>query len=240
MSWSRSSTVNPRVSIGRPDRHRHRRRPDQLAALAHGRPTAVDGDRHDWRLRLQRHDEPALLEGQELARAGPGAFREDQEGVAGTQRLGTARHRRQRRLAVVALHGHEPAEDEHASQQRQLRQLGLVEDVQAAVQHLEQHRRVDVALVVRAEDHGPPGRQVLTPANEDADAGKLQADPGADVAEVVEQPVASGELRDQDPRRRGDQHVDGDCDKRRHRANGRDERLQHVRRIDSLLEGRYD
>ena len=48
---------------------------------------AVDGDRHDGRPGLQRHDEAALLERQQLARARACAFREDQERVAGAQGL---------------------------------------------------------------------------------------------------------------------------------------------------------
>ena len=66
-------------------------------------------------------------------------------------------------LPVAALDGNEAADVEHRPHDRELVELRLVEDVEAPVQRLEQDRRIDVAFVVRAKDHGrvrecAPGR----------------------------------------------------------------------------------
>ena len=90
--------------------------------------------------------------------------------------------RRHRRFAAIALDRHEAAGDHHRAQHRQLRQLGLEEHVQPRVQRLEQHRRIDVALVIRAEHHGTIARDVLATADAIADAGEAQGQADADVA----------------------------------------------------------
>ena len=55
----------------------------------------------------------------------------------------------------------ETAHPERAREERDRVDLVLVEDMHARVQRVEQDRRVDVALVVRAEHRGAVQRQVL-------------------------------------------------------------------------------
>ena len=62
--------------------------------------------------------------------------------------------RGQRLVAAAALDRHEPAGLHHHAEDRQLAQFGLEQDVQPAMQRPVQDRRVDVALVVGAEDDG--------------------------------------------------------------------------------------
>ena len=115
--------------------------------------------------------------------------------------------RRQRRVAVVALHRHEPAGFHHHAEHRQLAQLGLVEDVQAAMQRPEQHRRVDVALVIGAEDDGAARRHVLAADDPVADAGRAQgrarrrrgrarrARPSSAAARAMSRPIGADDQR---------------------------------------------
>ena len=95
------------------------------AALAHGVPRPVDGHRHDRRLAFQRHDEPALLERQEGAGPAARALGEDQERVAGAQRLGGALDRRQALLGIAALERHEASQIERRTRTGSFRSSAL-------------------------------------------------------------------------------------------------------------------
>ena len=53
--------------------------------------------------------------------------------------------------------------------------LVLVEDVHPRMERVEEHRRIDVALVVRAVDGRPVERQVLAPATRIPDAAQRPA-----------------------------------------------------------------
>ena len=129
---------------------------------------------------------PPFLNGQQVAGAAAGAFGKDQERVAGPRATAAP-------LAIDAIAfsrsprsiGDEPADVEHRPHDRKLVQLGLVEDVQLRVQRLEQHRRIDVALVVRAEDDRRSPGTCSRPADPVADAGQRQRQPDAAVPERV-------------------------------------------------------
>ena len=93
--------------------------------------------------------------------------------------------RRHRLVAIAAFDRDEPADVEHRAHDRELAQLRLVEDVELRVQRLEQHRRVDVALVVRAE-HDRRSRGTLLAARHPVpDAGQRQRQPDAAVPQRV-------------------------------------------------------
>src|SRR5580765_5804463 len=64
------------------DTHADVDRPDDGAALPHGGAAALDGHRHDRRLRLDGHDETALLERKKIAGPAPRPLGKNQEGVA--------------------------------------------------------------------------------------------------------------------------------------------------------------
>src|SRR4051812_3354464 len=106
-------------------------RTDDQASLPHRVTRAIDRDRHDRRLPLNRHDEAALLERQQLPGAAPRALGENQERVPLAQRAGRALDRRQALVAIAALERDEPGEIEGAHENRQLAQLRLVENAEA-------------------------------------------------------------------------------------------------------------
>ena len=81
---------------------------------------------------------------------------------------------------IPAIHRHEPAHLHRAPEQRQPGELGLVEHVQPRIERPEQHGRVDVALVIRAEHDRAARRHVLATAHAVPDARQQQ--PQADAA----------------------------------------------------------
>ena len=91
--------------------------------------------------------------------------------------------RAHRGFLVAAVDGNEAAEPERARQDRDPVDLVLVEDVHARVQRLEQDRRVDVALVIRAVDGGAVERQVLACRRRGSGCRSGQSQPHAAVAE---------------------------------------------------------
>ena len=124
-------SVRPAVSTGSPMRTRHRHGPHDRAALAHGRPPAGDRHRHDRRLRLDRHDEPALLEGQELVGAAARALGKDQERVAVADRRGRRSIDGERLpRGARARPATKPPVSIDDAEDRQLAQLRLEEDVE--------------------------------------------------------------------------------------------------------------
>src|SRR4051812_34770089 len=98
------------------------------------------------------------------------------------------------------MHGDEAARFERAPEDGNLPQPGLVEDVQPAMETLEEHRWIDVALVIGTEDHGPPCRDLLTSDHAVPDAGRPECERHARVAELEEQPLPA--------KRNGDQQAD--------------------------------
>src|SRR5687768_17544099 len=112
-------TIVKRVA-GRLDRvadlHVDHHRPYEPAALLHRGAAAVDGDRDDRRLRLDRHDEAALLEWQELRGAAARAFRKNQEAVAIPDRLCGVFDRGHRCFLTLALDRHETAGHHHLAE----------------------------------------------------------------------------------------------------------------------------
>ena len=107
----------PAVGMACPQPHADPHRPDDARCPSHRLPAAADGHRHDGHLRLDRHEEAALLERQQLARAAARALREDQERVAGAQRCGALLERLERPAPVPAIDGHEAADVEHRPHQ---------------------------------------------------------------------------------------------------------------------------
>ena len=76
-------------------------------------------------------------------------------------RCGAGLDRPHRRFLVPPVDRDEAAQPERARQERNRVDLVLVEDVHPRVQRVEQHRRIDVALMVRAVDRRAVERQVL-------------------------------------------------------------------------------
>ncbi len=110
-----------------------------------------------------------------------------------------------------------------APEHRQLRQLGLEQHVQALVQRLEQHRRIDVALVIRAEHHRAIRGNVLAAAHAIANAGQSERQADADVAGNVERGLVLEADADRERDRTGDQDVEGNDDVGQYRTNGGNE-----------------
>src|SRR5204862_2262125 len=77
---------------------------------------------------------------------------DNQERIAGAQRFRSTGDRRHCLSAVGAVDGHEAPDVEYRAHDREPVELRLVKDVEAAVQRLEEDRRVDIALVIRTED----------------------------------------------------------------------------------------
>ena len=109
----------------------------------------------------------------------------DQEGVACAKRFGSTGNRCQRLVTVAPVDRDESAEIEHLAHDRKLVELRLVQHVEPRVQRFEQDRRVDVALVIRAEDHRGR-RHVLPSCNTIADAGQRERQPDASVSKRVQ------------------------------------------------------
>ena len=101
----------------------------------------------------------------------------------------------------------EAAHPERARQDRNRIDLRLVEDVHAWVQHIEQERRVDVALMVRAVDGGAIERERLGRRHTIADATERQPEADADVPQFVQVGLPPEEKREQHADRSNDQHV---------------------------------
>src|SRR4030095_5166746 len=143
---------------------------DDRAAATHRVTSALDSHRHDWRLSLERHQKPALLERQQFLGAAARALREDQERVARLNRSGPGFERAHRRFLVFALDRHEPAVPEAAREHRNRVDIRLVDDGHARVEAIEEDRRVDVALMVGAVDGGAIEGDVLRAGEPDLDA----------------------------------------------------------------------
>jgi hypothetical protein len=182
-------------------------RTDDRASLPHGSAPALHRYRDDGHLRLNGHDEASLLEREELAGAAACPFRKDQEGIARTQRFGAALDGGHGPLPIVSFDGDEAADVERGPHDRKLVQFGLVEDVQLRVKRLEQDRGIDIALVVRAEDHRA-GWNMLPPAHTVADACHRQRDAHPGVAECVESALPPEYAGKQEPERPRDRDVD--------------------------------
>src|SRR5215510_2391604 len=148
-------------------------RMDDGASLPHRSPPPLHSHRNDWHLRLDRHDQSSLLERQELSASTARPFRKDEERIACAQRRRTALDRSQRSLAIVALDRDESANVKEGTHDRKLVKLGLVEDVQLRMQRPEQDGGVDIALMIRAEDHWTD-RYVLAAGDLVADAAQRQ------------------------------------------------------------------
>jgi hypothetical protein len=74
--------------------------------------------------------------------------------------------------------------------------------MQLRVQRLEEHRWIDVALVIRAEHDRRPG-EVLPAVNTETDAGTGEGEPDARVAERVQSPLPpEGDCNDEPGRPR--------------------------------------
>ena len=89
--------------------------------------------------------------------------------------------------------------------------LVLVEDVHPRMERREQDRRIDVALVVRAEDGGAIGH-VLLPDDLEPDAREHAAEAHAAVAEDVEHARPAERHRQQHADEAGDEDVEGNGD----------------------------
>src|SRR4029453_3482509 len=199
-------------------------RPDAVAALSHSRPAAIDRHRNNWCLRRERHDEPTFLERQHLAGWRSRAFRKDEKAVPGAKRFGPARDRRHRLLPVPANYRNEAARQEDATEQRHLQELGLEEDVEPTMEGGEQDRRVDVALMIGAEDDRAVARHTIEARHRASNPRQEQPQVEAAMAEDVED-VAPAERKGQKQAwRRSEQNVEGDTDVSGERSDGGDER----------------
>ena len=96
--------------------------------------------------------------------------------------------RAHRRFLVAAVDRDEPAMPERARQHRDRVDLLLVEDVHARMERVEEDRRIDVALVIRAVHRGAVERKVLGAGDAVPDAAQREAEAHAAVAEDVEEP----------------------------------------------------
>ena len=101
---------------------------------------------------------------------------------------------------------------ERARQQRDRVDLRLVDDVHARMERVEEDRRIDVALMVRAVDGGAVERNVLRAGDADLDAAQREAQAHAAVAEDVEDALPAEDHRQQHADRGGEEHVEGDGD----------------------------
>ena len=106
----------------------------------------------------------------------------------------------------------EATEPEGACQNRDLIDLVLIKDVHPRVQRVEEHRRVDVALMIRAEHGGAVERNVFGAFDPETDAAEEQADSDAEVAQDVKQALPAERQRQQHADRSGDQHVKRNSD----------------------------
>ena len=131
---------------------------------------------------------------------------------------------RMRRFLVAPVDRHEAAHAKRARQDRNRVDLGLVEDVHARVQHVEQHRRIDVALVVRAVDGGAVERQVLGAGDANADAATAQGRAARRRARRCTGCPSSRKTADSSmPIGRGDEDVEGNGDVGEDGPDGSDE-----------------
>ena len=178
---------------------------------------------------MNGHDEAAFLERQQIGGPAARAFRENQERVAGADRRRATLDRSHRRFLVAAIDRDEAAVSERARENRDRVDLGLVENVQHGMQRVEQHRRIDVALMVRAVHGGAVLRHVLAADHPVADAAQDQPELHPEMAEHVQVPLRPEQRRDEHPRRRDDQHVEGNGDVGENGPDGRDE--EHARGI---------
>ena len=90
------------------------------------------------------------------------------------------------------------------------------------MQGLEQHRRIDVALVVGAEDHGARGRYVLAADHFVPDASQPEREPDGTMPEYEEDLVRAEDPQHDQAEWCGDERIERDEQKRRGRSDGRD------------------
>jgi hypothetical protein len=112
---------------------------------------------------------------------------------------------------------------ERAREQRDRIDLRLVDDVHARVELVEQDRRVDIALMIRAVHCGAIERNVLRTGDTDRDAAERKAEAHPAVAEDVEDAFPPEDHRQQHADRRGEEDVDGNGQVGRNGPDGGDD-----------------
>jgi hypothetical protein len=118
----------------------------QVAALRHHAVRALDRDRHDGTTLLDRCDEGALLERQELAVAATRTFGKDDDRVA----LLPAQFSNFDRLhRVFTIQGQHAERTHYRAEHRLVEQILLGGEAVVAGQVAEQGGNVDVGLVIR-------------------------------------------------------------------------------------------
>ena len=124
------------------------------APFPHGGAAAANRHRHNGRLRLDRHDEAALLERQEVTGAASGALGKIRNELPARRDAAPAAIAAIARLAVARVRSARTPRRRRPCPSAGTCAVPPCTRCAARMQRLEQHRRVDVALVVRAEDHG--------------------------------------------------------------------------------------
>src|SRR6185436_1675812 len=124
---------------------------------------------------------------------------------------------------VAPIDRDEAAEPERALEHQERAQLRLVEDVHVRVEHGEQQRRIDVALMVRAIHRGAIEWKRLRGREAVADPGQQESEPDPDVSEYVQMFLPAEQQGEEHAWRCDDQDVEGNGDVGEERANGRDE-----------------
>ena len=139
--------------------------PSQASAARPDLEEPVQGHRHDRHPRLQRRDGRALLEPPGCAVRRPLALGEQREEQVAPEPEGPGLHRAEQvRVGIDRHHVHQLGEPAH---ERRLEVLARADEEQAAERPVGerpyQEKRVEVALVVRAEEVRALRRQVLAP-----------------------------------------------------------------------------
>jgi len=121
-------------------------------------------------------------------------------------------------LAIAAIDRDEAGDIERRLHDGKLSQFSLVENLDARVQRLEEHRRIDIALVVRAVNRGMSWK-VFTAGHSPPDPGKRQREPHATVPQPIQTVGRSQDDAHEQTNRAGDRNVQDGDDVRDQRAN---------------------
>ena len=112
-----------------------------------------------------------------------------------------------RRLLVAPIDRDEAPQPKGPCQEWNAIDFCLVQDVHLRMQRVEEHGRIDVALVVRAVHGGAAGRDVLGALNAKLDAREAETKGDATVAKKVEQVFPLKQDGQHHPNRGGDEDV---------------------------------
>ena len=169
----------------RQDIERHPTRFNDTSVFGHDRPGSVNDNRHDRCARVDRQHEWAFLKGVDGTVRAPGSFRKNQNRCPVFNRGGGFCQALKGGIAIgtidadISATAHGPPENGNPEK------LGFGQPPELHRQVRQQHRDVEVALVICHKDGGTSGVDVRRPVHRYVNAADKQDGPGPQPADKM-------------------------------------------------------